>query len=59
METLRLGLDAFNRRDKAAFVAICDSQVENVPPKEWPENAPIQGAEARSAIDARVYRNGR
>ena len=46
VEILRRGLDAFNQRDKAAFVAICDSQVENVPPKEWPENAPIQGAEA-------------
>jgi ketosteroid isomerase-like protein len=46
MENLRRVLDAFNRRDKAAFVAVCDPQVENVPPREWPENAPIQGAEA-------------
>jgi ketosteroid isomerase-like protein len=46
MENLRRGLDAFNRRDKTAFVAVCDPQVENNPPREWPENAPIQGAEA-------------
>jgi ketosteroid isomerase-like protein len=46
MENLRRGLDAFNRRDKTAFVAVCDPQVENIPPREWPENAPIQGAEA-------------
>jgi ketosteroid isomerase-like protein len=46
MENLRRGLDAFNRRDKTAFVAVCDPQVENIPPREWPENAPTQGAEA-------------
>lgn len=45
-EALRRGLAAFNQRDRAAFVAICDPEVENVPPREWPENAPIRGAEA-------------
>jgi ketosteroid isomerase-like protein len=46
IEVVRRGLDAFNRRDKAAWVAVCDPDVENFPPKEWPENAPIRGAEA-------------
>jgi hypothetical protein len=34
VEIVRRGTDAFNRRDKAAFIALCDPQVENVPPKE-------------------------
>jgi len=46
VEILRHGLDAFNRRDKAAFIALCDSGCENFPPREWPESAPIRGAEA-------------
>jgi len=46
VELVRRGMDAFNQRDKAAFVALCDPQAENVPPREWPENAPIQGAGA-------------
>ena len=46
VEVVRRGPDAFNRRDKAAWVAVCDPDVENFPPKEWPENAPIRGAEA-------------
>jgi ketosteroid isomerase-like protein len=43
--TLRRALDAFNRGDKVAWLAACDPQAENVPPREWPENAPIRGAE--------------
>jgi ketosteroid isomerase-like protein len=46
VETLRTGLDAFNRRDKAAWIANCDPEIENVPPREWPESAPLQGPEA-------------
>ena len=46
VETLRRGLEAFNQRDWDAFVAICDTEVENFPPREWPENTPIRGAEA-------------
>jgi ketosteroid isomerase-like protein len=46
VETLRHAQDAFNRRDKAAWLAACDPQAENVPPREWPENAPIRGAGA-------------
>ena len=45
-ENLRRAFDAFNRRDKAAWLAACDPQYENFPPREWPENAPIRGAEA-------------
>jgi hypothetical protein len=45
-ETLRLALDAFNRRNKAAWLATCDPELENVPASEWPENARIRGAEA-------------
>ena len=46
VETLRTGLDAFNRRDKAAWIANCDPEIENIPPREWPESAPLRGPEA-------------
>ena len=46
VEAVRRGLDAFNRRDKAAWIAVCDPEVENFPPHEWPESAPARGAEA-------------
>jgi ketosteroid isomerase-like protein len=46
VQTLRGGLEAFNRRDKAAWIAICDPEIVNFPPREWPENAPIRGAES-------------
>jgi ketosteroid isomerase-like protein len=46
IETLREALEAFNRRDKAAWLAVCDPEAENFPPREWPENAPICGAAA-------------
>ena len=39
-------MDAFNRRDRAAFVALCHPSIEAVPAKDFPENAPIRGAEA-------------
>ena len=46
VEAVWRGLDAFNRRDKAAWIAVCDPEVENFPPHEWPESAPARGAEA-------------
>jgi ketosteroid isomerase-like protein len=46
VETLRQASDAFNRRDKAAWLTACDPEAENFPPRAWPENAPIHGAEA-------------
>jgi len=39
-------LDAYNRRDKAAYFALCDPELEWVPPAEWPEAAPVRGREA-------------
>ena len=46
MEIYRRALDAFNRRDRAAWMASCDPEVENVPPRDWPESDPIRGSEA-------------
>lgn len=46
VETLRQGLDAFNRRDRADWLRLYDPEVLNVPPREWPESAAIQGPEA-------------
>jgi ketosteroid isomerase-like protein len=45
-ESLRLAVDAFNRRDRAAFLALCDPELENFPPRDWPESDPIRGYEA-------------
>ena len=45
-ETARRALDDFNRRDKATWLLSQDPEVETHPPKAWPENAPIHGAEA-------------
>jgi ketosteroid isomerase-like protein len=38
--------DAFNRRDKTAWLATIDPEAEMFPAPDWPENAPIRGAEA-------------
>jgi len=46
VEIARRLLDAYNRGDRAACVALCDPQLEWVPPADWPENATIHGAEA-------------
>ena len=46
VERLRHGLDAFNRRDRAAWLVLCDPELENVPPRDWPESDPIRGREA-------------
>jgi ketosteroid isomerase-like protein len=40
------GLDAFNRRDKAAWLTLMDPDMEVIPPRDWPESAPIRGSEA-------------
>jgi ketosteroid isomerase-like protein len=40
------GIDAFNRRDRDAWLALCDPDYETVPSSEWPEVEPIRGAEA-------------
>ena len=46
VEAIRRAQDAFNRRDKAAWIAVCDPEIENFPAREWPEGAPVRGAEA-------------
>jgi ketosteroid isomerase-like protein len=46
VERLRHGIEAFNRGDRTAFLALCDPEVENIPPREWPESEPIRGREA-------------
>jgi len=46
VETVRRGVDALNRRDRAAFLALCDPDMENIPPRDWPESEPIRGREA-------------
>ena len=44
VEALRQGLEAVNRRDKAAWLAACDPDLENIPPSDWPESEPIRGS---------------
>jgi ketosteroid isomerase-like protein len=46
IETARRGLAAFNRRDKAAWMGMCDPDLENSPPRDWPEAAATHGPEA-------------
>ncbi len=46
MDTLRRGLAAVNQRDRATWLALCPPELENVPPRDWPESSPIQGAGA-------------
>ena len=46
MLAMRRGLDAFNRRDRATWLAACDPDLENVPPQDWPETATLRGPEA-------------
>ena len=45
-ELYQPGLDAFNRRDKAAWLQVTQPELENHPPREWPEAAVIAGAGA-------------
>ena len=46
VEIGRAALAAFNRRDKAAWLEICDPEFENVPPADFPESAATRGPEA-------------
>jgi ketosteroid isomerase-like protein len=46
IELFRAAVQAFNRGDRAAFLALCDPDYENFPPRDWPESAPIRGREA-------------
>src|SRR5213078_1078195 len=31
--------------DRAAWLALCDPELENIPPQDWPESDPIRGGE--------------
>ncbi len=44
--SLRQNLDAFDRRDQAAFLAGRDPACEVVPDDDWPEAGVIRGSEA-------------
>jgi ketosteroid isomerase-like protein len=46
VKTFRDAVDAFNRRDRLAFLALCDPDYENIPPRDWPESSPTRGREA-------------
>jgi ketosteroid isomerase-like protein len=46
VESMRQALDAVNRGDRAACLALWDPALLNVPPRDWPESDPIQGREA-------------
>ena len=46
VETFRRVLAAYDRRDRAAWLALCDQDYEVVPPDDWPEPDPIRGRDA-------------
>jgi ketosteroid isomerase-like protein len=46
VEMVQLAFEAISRRDRAAFLAICDPEVETIPFRDFPESAPTQGVEA-------------
>ena len=43
VDVARRTLDAFNRRDRAAWLALNDPESECVPPRDWPESDAIRG----------------
>src|SRR5436305_14614227 len=46
MDVAQKALDAFNRRDREAWFALNDPEVEAFPPRDWPESDAIRGREA-------------
>ena len=46
VEWLRRINEAQNRRDKAIWLEATDPDAVMIPAREWPENAPVRGAEA-------------
>ena|ERR1700716_1020160 len=46
VELSQRALDAGNRRDKAAWLALNDPEVEWLPARDWPESDAIRGREA-------------
>src|SRR5262245_34046067 len=45
IELMRRSVEAFERRDRTAWLAIMDEDLEVVPPRDWPESG-VRGAEA-------------
>ena len=45
VELMRRSLEAFERRDRTAWLATMDKDLEVVPPRDWPESG-VRGAEA-------------
>ena len=54
MESRRQILAAFNRGDRAAWLALCDEDFEVVPTDDWPEAGAIRGREAAWDFYAKV-----
>jgi ketosteroid isomerase-like protein len=46
VERMHRAFDAFARRDKVAWLELCDPDVEFAPVGDWPETDPIRGREA-------------
>jgi|SRR6185295_540840 len=46
VEVVRESLEAFARRDRAAWYELCDPNLEAVPVGDWPEGEKIRGREA-------------
>ena len=46
VEIVRESLEAFARRDKAAWSELCDPNLEVVPIGDWPEGEKLRGEEA-------------
>jgi ketosteroid isomerase-like protein len=46
LERMRQSREAFNRRDRAAWLALVHPDFETVPSDDWPEIDSIRGAEA-------------
>jgi ketosteroid isomerase-like protein len=46
VETLRQAMDAVNRRDRSSWLTACDPEIENVPPRDWPESERTRGPDA-------------
>jgi ketosteroid isomerase-like protein len=46
VERMHRGFDAFTRRDKVAWLELCDPDIVLAPIGDWPETDPIRGREA-------------
>jgi ketosteroid isomerase-like protein len=46
LELLQQSLDAWNRRDRATWLALSDPEREDLPSRAWPESDPVHGPEA-------------